>query len=458
MKETEKSFDPTKVSRRDFSRSLAGLGIAGVVAKATPSIAVSESESAREGQQSSSANQDSRRECDLLIKGGTVIDPSQRMHAVMDVAVKGGKILEVSQNFPEARARAIVWAKDKIVTPGFVDIFAQVFDGVTRNAVNADFSCLVKGVTTVVDTSTGWPMIQGLRKYIINTSATRVYALLDIGMLGQATNYRAMQYPEWINPELTAKAAEENKPAVVGINVQIGGDLDDGSKSLELENLNKALQAADATRLPLRMRYLNIASSLPPFLKMLRKGDMLTHIYNRKVSILDANGKLLPEVKEARERGVLFDVGRGLAHFVYTEVDKCLQQGFLPDTISTCLVATHPYLPEEVTSDMPTLLSEFLMLGVDLDKLIELVTVKPAQVYDYGVELGTLRPGREADISIFELREGKFTFVDLSGDKRTGRQRLLPVATIRSGRLFETTQQFYPEQTGQVRKESTRDP
>src|SRR3984893_19376325 len=94
--------------------------------------------------------QSSPPDCDLLIKGGTVIDPSQHLHAVLDVAVKNGKILEVSRDFPEGRASTVVPAKDKIVTPGFVDIFAHVFDGVTRNAMNADLDCLVKGTTTAV--------------------------------------------------------------------------------------------------------------------------------------------------------------------------------------------------------------------------------------------------------------------------------------------------------------------
>ena len=444
MQKTGNSFGSTKVSRRDFGRSIAGLGIAGVVAEATPGLGESESVATSQGKTNLSANQGSSRECDVLIKGGMVIDPSQRLHAVLDVAMKGGKILEVSPDFPEERARTVVWAKDKIVTPGFVDIFAHVFDGVTRNAVNADLNCLVKGTTTVVDGgSAGWPSVAGLQKYVINTSATRVHAAMNLSALGEVSNVGVMQNLAWINPELTAKVAEENKPAVVGLKVQMGGQLDDGTESLELECLKRGLQVAEACHFPMLVRYLNLSSGVPPFLKMLRRGDVLTHIYNRSVSILDTNGKILPEVREARQRGVLFDVGHGLAHFVFDEAEKCLQQDFPPDTISTCLVAAHPYKPYEVSTDLPAIVSELMALGLDLDKVIEMVTAKPAQVFNYGLELGTLRPGSEADISIFELREGQFTFVDYTGGKRTGRQRLLPVATMRSGRLFETTEQFH---------------
>ena len=442
MKVTRKVSGSTKVSRRDFGRGIAGLGIASVVAKALPSFAASES---RAGEaQGIPSIQNASGGCDLLIKGGTVIDPSQRMHAVMDVAVKGGKILEVSKDFPEARARTVVWAKDKIVTPGFVDIFAHVYDGVTRNGVNADLNCLTKGVTTVVDGgSAGWPSIAGFRKYVINTSATRLYAAINLSALGEVSNVGVMQNLAWIDPELTAAVVEENKPAVVGLKIQLGGQMDDGSKELEMECLKRGVQAAEACHVPILFRHLNQASLLPPYIKMLRRGDVVTHIYNRNVSILDANGKLLPEVKEARQRGILFDIGHGLAHFVFDVAEQCLQQDFLPDTISSCLVAAHPYKPYEVATDLPAIASEFLALGVSIDKVIEMVTAKPAQVYNYGVELGTLRPGREADISIFELREGQFTFVDYTGGTRTGRQRLLPVATMRSGKLFETTEQFH---------------
>src|ERR1700694_5482797 len=176
----ENSFGLTKVSRRDFGRNLAVMGIASLVAKTTPSLAEAGPAAAGQGGENPSANQTSSRGCDLVIKGGTVIDPSQHLHAVLDVAVKDGKILEVSRDFPEGRAAVVVSAKDRIVTPGFVDIHAHVFEGLTIMGVNADLNCLPKGTTTVVDAgSAGWPMIAGLRKYVINTSTTHVYALLD---------------------------------------------------------------------------------------------------------------------------------------------------------------------------------------------------------------------------------------------------------------------------------------
>ena len=444
MKEKENAFGLSKVSRRDFGRNLAVMGIASMVAKTTPSLAEAEPAAAGQGGGNPSANQASSRDCDLLIKGGTVIDPSQHLHAVLDVAVKGGKILEVSRDFPEGRASTVVSAKDKIVTPGLVDIGAHVFDGITRNSVNADLNCLAKGTTTVVDIgSTGWPSIPGFRKYIINASSTRVYSALNIGALGSVGGGPMESNLAWLDPELTARVAEQNKPAVVAILVYLNKGLQ-GTMELELECLKRGLQAAEASRLPLVVQHARQLSPLPPILKMMRKGDVLSHMYDRTPNtILDANGEILPEAREARQRGILFDVGHALAHVVFDVVDKCLQKDFPPDVIGSCLVAPHPFKPYEVSTDLPAIVSEFLAMGLDLDKGIEMVTAKPAQVFDYGFELGTLRPGREADISIFELREGQFTFVDYTGGKRTGRQRLFPVATVRSGNLFEITEPYH---------------
>lgn len=167
---------------------------------------------------------------------------------------------------------------------------------------------------------------------------------------------------------------------------------------------------------------------------MLRKGDVFTHYLNgHPHGILDANGKILPEVLDARTRGVFFDPAQGGGHFSFDVAEKSLAQDFLPDTISTDLTNTSAYGP---VYDLPTQVSKFMALGMGLDKAIELVTSKPAQIFDYGSPIGTLKPGTEADLSIFEVREGSFDFIDSAGQKRAGRQMLVNKAAIRRGQLF----------------------
>jgi dihydroorotase len=175
-------------------------------------------------------------------------------------------------------------------------------------------------------------------------------------------------------------------------------------------------------------------SPLQDILKMMRKGDVFTHIYNdHPHGILDANGKILPEVLDARERGIIFDSAHGRSHFSFDTAEKALQQDFLPDAISTDLSEGNVSGP---VYDLPTTVSKFLAMGMELDTAIERVTIRPAGVFDCGETIGTLRPGSEADVSVFELHEGKFEFVDSNQQKRTGRQKLVNTAAVCRGQLF----------------------
>jgi dihydroorotase len=413
------------LTRREFSKLLAIIWPAVLPsgsARFEPSPDVPEEQSANQ-------------KCDLLIKGGTVIDPGQHLHAPMDVAVKDGKILEVSQGFPDDRALQVVSAKDKVVTPGLIDVHVHCFDGVGLVGVNADRYCLGRGVTTAVDAgSTGYPAIAGFRKYVINTSSTRIRAMVDVGALGVLVGGTsgAMRNLEWVNPELAAKAARENKPDVVAIKVRLAEDFEAGAQDLEC--LKRAVEAGEASGLPLMVHILGPYSPLPDLLKMLRKGDIFTHCFNgRNHGVIDASGKILPEVLEARHRGVLFDIAQGTFNLSFDVAEKCLEQNFLPETISTDLSSRAINGP---VFDMPTMVSKFMALGLSIDKAIEMATVNPARMFNYGVELGTLKPGNEADISIFELRDGSFEFFDSNKQKRVGRQKLVSTASVRRGQVF----------------------
>ncbi len=324
------------------------------------------------GNPTASPQQPANQTFDLLIEGGTVIDPAQNIHAPLDVAIKNGKIAEVSKDIPKERALKVVSAKEKIVTPGFIDVHAHCYDGVGLG-MNADRYCLTRGVTTAVDAgSAGYATFPNFRKYILNTSTTRIVALVNIGAIGTAMGPGSLENLDWVNPQLTAKAATDNKPVVVGIKIQ----------------LSKAITG---------------------------------------------NGKILPEAREARKRGVFFDPAQGQTHLNFDVADKCFQQNFLPDTISTDLTVV---AVERRVYDLPTMVSKFMAMGIGLDQAIGMVTSNAARIFDYGAQVGTLRPGSEADVSIFELRDGEFEFEDSDGGKRTGRQMLVSKAVVRHGQVF----------------------
>jgi dihydroorotase len=416
---------PSVLTRREFSKLIVGSGLL-----ATSKF---EAEIAAPHSPDQGADQSVTPDCDLLIKGGTVIDPGQNLHAPLDVAVKDGKILELSPDIPAARALRLVSAKGKIVTPGLIDVHVHVFEGVGPTGLNADQYCLGRGVTTAVDAgSTGYADIAGFRQYVIKPSATRVYALVDIGargtILGLIGNYANL---EWVNAQLTARAAEANKPDVVGIKVRLSREIT-GSNDLEI--LKRALEAAKISHLPLMVHVGDSYSPMPEILVQMRKGDVLTHCFTgRPHGPLDSNGKIIPEILDCRQRGVLFDVGDGGPHLDLDVAEKCLQQNFLPDTIGTDLGGLSYNGP---VYDLVTELSKFLLLGLSLDQVIERVTDRPTRMFNFGVELGNLRPGTVADITILEVREGSFLFSDSTGKKRTGRQKLQSAAAVRAGKLY----------------------
>jgi dihydroorotase len=412
------------LNRRQFSKSVlgAGLGLLGSRKLSAGEIPA--------GFPSPPA-QRSDEKFDLLIKGGTVIDPGRQLHAPMDVAVLNGKIQEMSEDIAESRSLRVVSAKGKIVSPGLIDIHQHCYDGVA-DCVNADHFCLAKGVTTVVDGgSAGYPAIANFRKYVINTSVTRIKALVNISPFGAVGPGGNVDVLKAVDPDLAAKAAEDNKPVVVGIKVRLGAEIQGAD---DIEFLKRGVQAAQATGLPLMAHIDGPYSPLAELLPMLRKGDIYTHfLHAHQHGSLDANGKLLPVVLEARQRGVLFDVAQGRSHLSWDVAEKCLQQGFLPDTLSTDLTRV---TASDRVFDLPTMVSKFMALGVNMDKAIQMVTTNAARIFDFGAQLGTLKPRGEADISIFEVREGNFEFEDSDGKKRSGRQKLVSTAVVRHGELL----------------------
>jgi dihydroorotase len=414
------------LTRRDFSKSL--LSISASPLALTSLLAA--------GQFQSAVAEIPDQQCDLLIKGGTVLDPVQGINAMLDVAVNDHKIQAVAQDIPESKARRVILAKNRIITPGWIDLHVHCFDGIAAG-INADHYCLGRGVTTVVDAgSTGYPMIGGFVKYVINTSVTRIRALVHIGALGVVVGMKnAMDNLDWLNPELTARAAENNKPAVVGIKVHLDQRLSAHSKDLEMVFLDRALEAARLAQIPLMAHISNTYHPLPDILKKLRKGDVFTHCFNHfPHNLLDANGKILPEVREARERGIFFDVAEGHFNLNFEVAERCLQQDFLPDSISTDL---NKGMEDCRVFDLPTMVSKFMALGLGLGNAIERVTARPARAFDYGTDLGTLRTGSEANLAIFEVRDGNFEFEDSNNGKRTGRQRLINTGVVCRGQFFE---------------------
>jgi len=373
---------------------------------------------------------------DLLIRGGKVVDPSQSLEAVRDVAIREGKIARLEVGIPVAQARQVVDADAKIVTPGLIDLHTHVFPYVGPYGIEPDPYFLARGVTTVVDAGTsGAFTFSAFRRFIIERASTRIRALLhvvSIGMVAGSTPHMGeLEDLRYCDPKLAARVAGENRDLIVGFKIRFSQQYTGPN---DLEGMRRARAAADEAGLPLMIHIGGSFTPLPELLGLMKRGDVVTHSFNSHPhGLLDDSGALLPEVRAARERGVWFDVGHGAGSFSFEVMEKCLKQDFSPDTISTDLYSANLHGP---VYDLPTTLSKFLLLGMDLSDVVRRATLNAAQVFNFGVQLGTLRPGAEADVSVLELREGEFTFTDSDGKTRTGRQKVFPVVTVRGGKLF----------------------
>lgn len=374
---------------------------------------------------------------DLLIKDGKVIDPAQKLSAIRDVAIAGTKVVRVAESIPPAEARRVIDAKGKIVTPGLIDVHVHVFDGVGAYGIPVDVNCIARGVTSVLDAgSAGAHTFPAFRKQVINVADTRVFALLNISLIGLTTYSRDNPHGEllelrYVNPKVAIRTIEENRDAILGLKIRLSADIT-GERDLKV--LAMAKEAAAAVKLPLMVHFGNSHSPLRDILALLGKGDVLTHCFHgRDHGILDEKGRVLPEVKTAVARGVHLDVGHGQGSFSFDVAEKALKQDVIPGTISSDL---HHFNVHGPVFDLATTLSKFLHLGMSLEQVIERATANPANVFGFPKGLGTLREGAEADIAILRLAEGDFTFVDAMAAKRRGERMLFPVATVKAGRPY----------------------
>ncbi|MCC6343054.1 MAG: amidohydrolase/deacetylase family metallohydrolase [Bryobacterales bacterium] len=374
---------------------------------------------------------------DLLIRGGRLVDPSQGLSGETSVAIRQGKVARIAANIAESEASRVFDARGLIVTPGLVDVHVHVYDGVAPLGIPADPNCIAKGATTVVDAgSSGAHTFPGLRQYVIRAVETRVFALLNISVIGQSTLSPDNPFGElldlrYANPKLAIRTIEQNRDVILGVKIRLTRNI---AGEHDLQALALAREAADAVNLPLMVHIGGAYSPLPKILAMLGKGDLVTHTFHgREGGILDERGRVLNEVRKAVENGVLLDVGHGAGSFSFGVAEKAFSQGVLPGTISSDV---HQYNVNGPVYDLATTLSKFMHMGMSLEDVVRRATSNPARAFAFPSGTGSLKEGSTADAAVFELREGPWQMVDSLGEKRPGKYRLRPVATFKSGRPY----------------------
>jgi dihydroorotase len=371
---------------------------------------------------------------DLLLKGGHVIDPRNGIDAVMDVAVAAGRIAAVRPAIAPADARQVVDVSGLYVTPGLIDIHVHVFATTGAkdawagdNSVLPDGFSFRSGVTTMVDAgSSGWRNFEDFRRTVIDRARTRVLAMLNIVGFGMLTDVPEQNVLD-MDAKATAEMAGKHRDVVVGIKSA-------HYQGPEWVSVDRAVDAGRAAGVPVMVDF-GFFREERPFHQLvterLRPGDISTHMFRGPVPYMDANGRVLDYLKQARARGVLFDVGHGGGSFVFRTMVPAVRQGFYPDTISTDL---HTGSMNAGMMDMLTTMSKFLVTGMPLPDVVRASTAAPAQAIKRP-ELGHLSVGAEADVAVLRVLEGQFGYADGARGTLTGNRRLMCEVTLRAGRV-----------------------
>jgi dihydroorotase len=375
---------------------------------------------------------------DLLIKGGEVLDPSQRLRARRDIGMRFGKIEALEDDIPAARASRVLNAAGRLVVPGLIDLHSHVYT--TGIGIPADELVPFQATTTLVSAGdAGANNIAAFRRTIVGQTRARLYAFVHIANMGLA----GFPVPELYNidyaqTEAAAKAVAENADLVLGVKVRMSENV---IAKHGLEPLKRAIQACTmagtGAKVMCHIGGVETPELMSQILDALRAGDVLTHSYSGapnnggKFTNIVQDGKLLPAALAAKQRGVVFDVGHGGGSFDYTVAEAAMAAGAGPDTISSDI---HVFSGN--TPGMPYLtwvMSKFLNMGLSLEQVVAMATSAPAKVIGRSPKLGTLQVGAPADVSMLEVVEGPVEFVDTRNNKRQGKVHLKPSGVVMAG-------------------------
>jgi dihydroorotase len=371
---------------------------------------------------------------DLLIAGGTLLNPATGLHGELDVGIAAGRIAAVQPKLSRENATKVLDARGCYVTPGLIDLHVHSYWGVNPYGFDADPVCLATGVTTAVDAGSAGPInFLGFKKLIHEQARTRMLGFTALAQHGVLNDPGELENLRFADPEAAARTVAENRSIAVGIKVRLHKKSvgDHGREALAL-----AAKAGDDSRTPVMVHIGNTGISMEEIVDTLRAGDIVTHCYTpQQPSIVDERGGLRAAVRKAHERGVIFDVGHANGHFDFNLVRRAMGDGLAPDVISTDL---HGRMgPDNPVVDMPTTLTKFLALGLTLEQVIAACTINAAQVIGWQDRIGSIEIGRDADMAVLQLMDEDVTLRDCVGGTMKVSQRIAARWTIRRGEVFQ---------------------
>jgi dihydroorotase len=383
---------------------------------------------------------------DLLLKGGHVIDPANHRDGVMDVAVQGEKIAAVESNIPESEAGKVVGVHGFHVTPGLLDIHVHIAQGgapynwfsaearwhVPPYKIMSDLM-LQSGVTTAVDAGTaGADTFLAEKEEVTDHSQVRILSWLNIVADGMSGGLE--QDVDQMDAEKCAATIRKYRDLIVGVKTAHYWT----EKPWDAEHqpwiaVDRAESCGRMAGVPMMVDFFPRPGR--PYseliLEKMRPGDIHTHVFAQQFPIILPDGKVNPIMWEARERGVIFDVGHGAASFWFRNAMPAVQQGFLPDSISTDL---HDGSIVQLAVSLNNVMSKFLAMGETLQDVIRQTTVNSAREI-HRTDLGTLSVGSVADIAVLQLLHGHFSYIDDGFARQDGNEKLTTQMTLRAGAI-----------------------
>jgi dihydroorotase len=371
------------------------------------------------------------RKYELLLKGGRVIDPSQSFNAVADVAITSGKIAAIAPAIDPQEASRTVQVTGQIVTPGLVDLHTHGFPGISHWGVDLDQYCIARGVTTAIDAGTsGSDSFEGFRRLVIEPSRTQILAFLNISRVGLIGQPGELVDTRMIDAPSALRVAKEHADVIVGIKVRCSENY---SGPNDLNAVRASRSVADQIGKPVMIHVGSPHTPMEQILELTRAGDIVTHAFRRGGTggVIGPEGRVSDYIRRSADRGILFDVGHGSGSFSFAATEAALKEKFLPSSISSDI---HAYSALGPVFDLPTTMTKFLMLGLTLEKIVELTTSAPAKAI-HKADAGSLKPGSSADVAVFDLVQGAFNLVDSQGEVRKTAQKIVPVLALRAGRI-----------------------
>jgi len=373
---------------------------------------------------------------DLILKGGRIIDPSQRLDTIADIGFTAGTVAEIGPGLPAGPQTDLRDVSGHIVTPGLIDLHTHVYWGGTSLGIDGERYGRSSGVTTCVDAGSAGPgNFAGFHQHVVEPSAVRILAFLHVSFAGIYAFSNTVMVGEseelrLLAPSEAVAVAQEHRDVIVGIKVRVGRHASGRSGTAPLDI---ALQAADQAGLPLMCHIDFPPPGYEDVLERLRPGDILTHAFRPFPNApIDAQGRVKDLVIRARQRGVRFDVGHGKGSFAFKTARSMLANGFYPDTISSDI---HALCINGPAFDQVTTLSKFFCLGMPLNDVIAATTTNPAAAIKRP-ELGSLKPSSIGDATILAIRDGAFDYVDVVGEHMVGDKRIASAAVVIGGRWW----------------------